>query len=80
MCAVISLETPWDTTPNSNSDFEIYDVDDYYVLGNATDNTLKSDGTNFEDLEGGAPKGNLFIIYKDMLMIGGDPDFPHRIW
>lgn len=78
--ATLNLETPWDTTPTSNSDFEIYDVDDYYILGNATDNTLKSDSTNFEDLEGGAPKGNIFIVYKNMLMIGGDPDFPHRIW
>ncbi len=78
--SILNLETPWDTTPDSNSDYEIYDVDDYYILGNATENTLKSDGSNFENLEGDAPKGKLFIVYKDMLMIGGDPAFPHRIW
>ncbi len=80
MCAVLNLETPFDETPDSSSDYEIYDVDDYYILGNSIDNTLKSDGSNFEDLEGGAPKGKLFTIYKDMLMIAGDSKFPHRIW
>lgn len=75
------LETPWDTTPDTTSNFEIYEPDDFYILGNATDSTLKYDGVgDFVDLEGNAPKGNIFAIYKDRLMIAGDTSFPHRIW
>jgi len=80
MCAKYNLETPWDVTPDTSSVVELYEPDDFFILGNATDDTLKYDGDVFVTLEGNAPKGKVFAIYKDRLMIAGDEAFPHRIW
>lgn len=74
------ISTPWDTVPTSGSDYAIYDVDDQLIIGNAVDPTQKYDGSEFVDLDGGAPKGNILVIYKDRLMVAGDPEFPHRWW
>lgn len=80
MSKKVYISTPWDIVPTSGSDYAIYDVDDQLIMGNAVDNTQKYDGSEFVDLDGDAPKGNIFVIYKDRLMIAGDRDFPHRWW
>ncbi len=78
--ATFNLSEPWDINPTSSSAYEIYQPDDQWIMGNATDATKKYDTTDFTDLEGGAPKGNIFSVYKFRLMISGDPVFPHRVW
>lgn len=78
--AVYNVETPWDTTPDSTSVYEIYDPDDQIIIGNGIEPIFKYDNTDFTNLEGGAPKGNILVVYKDRLMVAGDPSFPHRWW
>lgn len=74
------LETPFDVAPTSASKFEIYDAEDQYILGNAIDPIQKYDGTDFVPLQGNAPKGNILAVYKGMLIVAGDPAFPHKFW
>lgn len=78
--ATFTLVTGWDVQPTSASTYEIYDPADQYLIGNAVDTIKKYDGVDYTELEGGAPKGNLFAVYKFRFMVGGDPAFPHRIW
>lgn len=77
--ATFYVETPWDTSPDSTSTYNIYAPDDMWIIGNAVNPTYKSDMNVIEDLEGGAPKGSLITVYKNRLMIAGNLDFPHRI-
>lgn len=74
------VETPWDVQPDSSSIFEIYNPSDQYIMGNGVDKMQKFDGTDWQDLEGDTPRGNILAIYKFRLMVAGDPSFPHRIW
>lgn len=78
--AKIYVETPWDLAPDSTSKYEIYNPDDQYILGNAVEPIQKYDGVSFVDLDGGAPKGNIFAVYKDRLIVAGDTNHPHRLW
>lgn len=80
MCAIYLTETPWDIAPDNTSKFEIYEPSDQYILGNAVDRLKKYDGSQFENLDGGAPSGNILAIYKDRLLVAGDAGYPHRIW
>lgn len=74
------VETPWDTSPDNTSTYEVYAPDDFFILGNGVDDLQKYDTNQWERLEGSPPKGNLFQVYKNRLMVAGDPSFPHRIW
>lgn len=78
--AVYNVETPWDTTPDSTSVYEIYDPEDQLIVGNGVDPLLKYDNEDVRNLEGDTPKGNILTVYKDRLMVAGDPSFPHRWW
>lgn len=80
MAVTYTVETPWDTAPDSSSDFIIYAPDDQWIMGNATDPNYKYDGEFFDELRGNPPKGSLFLVYKNRLMIAGNLDFPHRIF
>lgn len=74
------IESPWDVAPDNSSQYEIYQADDFWLFGNGVDPIQKYDTNQIEELEGEPPNGNIFVVYKNRLMVAGDPDFPHRIW
>lgn len=67
--AILYTETPWDVSPDSTSQFEIYNADDQIIMANGTDSIKKYDGTDFTSLEGGSPNGSIVVIYKGRLVI-----------
>lgn len=68
---VLTIQSPWDITPSTDSAFEIFSPETRVIVCNGTDSPDTSDGTNEASMTR-LPKGKYVTVHNDRLFILSD--------